>query len=326
MWERARLCQGHLARTKVLWLTYHMRICYIDEAGCTGRLPSATSNVQPALIIAGLIIDYKNLARATENFLHTKDRFYPAGTNGPTTYLGGILQEVKGSELRKRACTGGRNQRRHTLGFYDRVFDICEDSESKIIGRIWTKGISQPFVGNSVYTSSIQAICTSFQNYLVENDDLGIVIADSRVKNLNSSVAHSIFTQKFKSSGDVYDRIIDLPTFAHSDNHAGLQIIDIIASGILMPVTIEAYCRKHINSVHTRIDFAQIRWRYAQTIRAMQYRHREANGRMRGGLVVSDGLGHRGGAEMFVQAPNPAANEDDVQSQKCPACVRSSMD
>lgn len=279
-----------------------MEICYIDEDGCTGRLPSPTSDVQPILVICGMIVEYSRLARITERFLEVKEKYYPIGSTGPTTYLGGILKETKGSELRKLACAPARNQRRHTFGYLDRLFEICEEADIKIIGRVWVKGINQPFNGTSVYTSSIQAICANFQRYLVDKEDLGIVVADSRVKSLNTGVAHSIFTQKFKSSGDVFDRIPELPTFAHSDNHACLQITDNISSGIVLPMAMEAFCRGHINSVHTKYDYSKIRERYSETINDLQYRYQEASGRYKGGLVVSDSISKSSGTNLFYRS------------------------
>jgi hypothetical protein len=125
------------------------------------------------------------------------------------------------------------------------------------------------------------------------------VIADSRLKQLKSAVAHSIFTQKFKSSGDLYDRLIELPTFAHSDNHAGLQIADAICSAIITPIAIHAYCTGHVTSIHTRPGYSDFKATYAARIRPMQHRYKIQNGRWLGGLVVSDDLGHKGGGRLF---------------------------
>jgi len=55
-----------------------------------------------------------------------------------------------------------------------------------------------------VYTSSVQAICRYFEHHLAQAQDAGFVIADSRDKEKNAIVAHSIFTQKFQLAGDRY--------------------------------------------------------------------------------------------------------------------------
>lgn len=201
-----------------------MKICYLDEAGCTGVLPHASSDVQPVLVIAGLIIDYNRLHFATESLMNLKRRYYPALCPTGRLYLQAMLAEIKGGELRKNACSSSRNVRRHVFGFLNGIMDICQEADVKLIGRIWIKGIGKSFHGTPVYTYSTQAIYDYFHDYLSKTNDLGMVIADSRVKHLNSQVAHSIFTKKFKGSGDAYQRILELPSFSHSDNHAGLQI------------------------------------------------------------------------------------------------------
>jgi len=238
-----------------------MKICFVDESGCTGALPTATSDIQPILVIAGIIIDYTRLNRVTDQVLQLKQRFYPSTAASTRQYLAGILEEIKGSELRKNACQSKRH-RRHVFGYLNGIMDICEENNAKLVGRIWVKGIGEPFDGMAVYTSSIQAICAYFHDYLARENDLGLVIADSRLKQLNSPVAHSIFTQKFKSSGDLYDRLIELPTFAHSDNHAGLQVADAICSALLTPIAVNTYCTGHIQNVHVRAPYSHFKTNY----------------------------------------------------------------
>jgi hypothetical protein len=165
-----------------------MKICYVDEAGCLGALPAAQSDIQPTFVIAGLIIDYTKLYTATEKLLGLKQRFFPGNLATTGTYLGRILAEVKGSELRKNACAPGRRLRRQTFGFLDGVMDLCEQIDAKVVGRVWVKGVGESFNGRSVYTSSIQAIAAYFHDYLARESDLGVIIADSRLKHLNSEV------------------------------------------------------------------------------------------------------------------------------------------
>lgn len=49
-----------------------MKICYVDESGDTGALPSATSRIQPVLSIVGVIVDHANLQPMTTDFLDLK--------------------------------------------------------------------------------------------------------------------------------------------------------------------------------------------------------------------------------------------------------------
>ncbi len=152
--------------------------------------------------------------------------------------------------MRKQVVVGARNQRRHSFGVLDGIMKILIDNEVSLFGRVWVKAIGVPIDGRALYTSSIQSICAIFQNYLTATQDLGMVLLDSRWQTVNVQVAHSIFTQKFRFSGDAFDRIVDLPGFAHSDNHAGLQICDIIVSSLIFPISTFTYCSGHVTGIH----------------------------------------------------------------------------
>jgi hypothetical protein len=262
-----------------------VKICYVDEAGCVGSLPSASSDIQPTLVIGGIIISYDMLHRITNKLLALKYDLFPGQIPSDATFPGRILPEIKGADIRKAIADGGRNKRRHAFRYLDGILDICHLANAKLIGRVWIKGIGKPFNGRSVYTSSIQAIATYFQDYLTRENDFGVMVVDSRLKALNSQVAHSIFTQKFKGTGDSYNRIVELPSFGHSDNHAGLQLSDTISSAIITPIAIHSYCREHIQSVHVRPRYDLIKERYASRLSIMQHRYQEAHGRWFGGLV-----------------------------------------
>ncbi len=50
-----------------------MKICYIDESGDLGKLPSPPGqNDQPVLVLGGLFIDVASLEDLTNRFLHLK--------------------------------------------------------------------------------------------------------------------------------------------------------------------------------------------------------------------------------------------------------------
>jgi hypothetical protein len=239
------------------------------------------------------------LHRITESFLSLKQRFFPGLFPNRKRFLSGILGEIKGADIRKQAIDGSRNNRQHAFGFLDGVMRIVDDNDISIFGRVWVKAIAKPIDGRALYTSSIQSICSVFQNYLNEAQDLGMVLLDSRWQAVNVQVAHSIFTQKFRFSGDALDRVIDLPGFAHSNNHAGLQMADLIASALLFPVSTLTYCSGHVTGLHVRPRYVMIKDRYKLRLYTRQYRYKEASGRMRGGLVVSDDLMHRHGGLLF---------------------------
>ena len=276
-----------------------MKICYLDEAGCTGALATATSSVQPTLVIVGVFLDYTNLHKLTSDLIELKQKFFPNLLPTAATHLDWIREEIKGSDIRKEACSGSRNNVRHSFGVLDYTMTILNDANAQIVGRVWVKEIGAPMKGVPVYTSSVQSIYSDFQRYLADHNDYGFVVADSRLQHLNTQVAHSIFTQKFKGTGDAYDRIVELPAFSHSDNHAGLQVADLIASAFVTPIAVNTYCEGVVSSVHVRSNYHVIKGRYKTWLKSKQFRYREASGRSRGGLVVSDGLTKRPGGDMF---------------------------
>jgi hypothetical protein len=210
--------------------------------------------------------------------------------------------EIKGSDLRRDVRTGNRNRRRAVFGFLDQVFDLLENNDAKLVSRIYVKEPGQPFKGKAVYMSAMQALCAALQRYLEEHDEQGLIIADSRTPSLNSGVSHSIFTQKFKVAGDPYSRLIEMPTFGHSENHVPLQITDLLCSAVLSPMATSTYCSGIIRSCHVHERDASIRERYAERIRQLGYRY-QTDGRWRGGITVNDQIGQRSPTMLSTALP-----------------------
>lgn len=275
-----------------------IRICYIDESGCTGMLPSATSPIQPLLVIAGIVVHQNHLTNLTQEYLALKRKFFPALTPNTVPFLQHVKVEIKGSDIRTTIRNGNRNQRRHSFGFLDGYISILERYNTKIFGRIWIKGIGRHINGNAIYTSSIQAACGDFQNLLEFEDLTGIIIADSRDYLQNVGVSFSIFTQKFKATGDAYGRILEMPTFGHSQNHIGIQLSDILCSAILFPMASFTYCTGYVNNVHVSQKYELIKDRYAARIKALRHRYLDG-GRYRGGITVRDDLAQRSIGPLF---------------------------
>jgi hypothetical protein len=275
-----------------------MRICYLDESGDTATLPTATSPIQPAFIPAAVVFQQARIAAVTMEFLSIKERYYPNLMPCTGHRLDRIKMEIKGADVRRAVRSPKRKLRRQAIGFLDRIVDMLESHSAKIIGRVWIKGIGQPLDPRAIYTSSVQAICTSFQHLLIREDDTGLMIADSRSKAQNAQVAHSIFTQKFQTSGDFYDRILEMPSYGHSENHAGLQIADLLCSALLYPMATYTYCTGHLTSVHVQPGHSLLQRRYGDRLRRLQYRYHDGY-RHRGGITVCDELGRRPGGVLF---------------------------
>lgn len=274
-----------------------MRICYIDEAGCPGSLPTATTDVQPVLVVVGLSLPQQGIAPLTIEFLRLKRRFFPALHTGD--FLDLVLPEVKGADIRRDAAAPSRRKRRPALQFLGEVFRLLQANDAAVIGRVWIKAPGAPIGPRAIYTSSIQAICTTFQEQLRVGGEQGFVIADSRRKGQNANVAHSIFTQKHSANGDPLDRILEMPTFGHSENHVGLQLADLLSSAVVFPLAIESYSKGHVYNVHTRRDYSRLKNRFRIPLRNMQFRYQRQDGRWTGGLTVSDPIAQRSGGDLF---------------------------
>lgn len=271
----------------------------MDEAGCTGRLPSAGSPIQPVLVVGGVIIPHDHLYPITQSFLDWKRRFYPRLVGEAKHDLDHIKTEIKGSELRKAIRKSGK-KRKYALKVLSSLLDLLEAHDAKIIGRVWIKGIGEDFDGNAVYTSSMQSIFKTFNHACDKSGRNGFVIADSRSKPHNANVAHSIFTEKFRVQGDAHPHILEMPTFGHSENHAGLQIADMICSALLFPMATVTYCQGHLtNDMHVHPTFDHLKKHLGSRLKDLQYRYQDSDGRWRGGITVADAISKRSGVGLF---------------------------
>lgn len=275
-------------------------MCFVDEAGCTGLLPSPTADIQPLFVVGGLFLAQYELPDLTKEFLQLKGQFFP-DQMGQGPFLGRMLVEIKGSKLRKACAEGGRRPRRRAVAFLHKAIDLVSDRGGRFVARIWVKGVGARMDGRAVYTSSLQWICQQFQRHLTESNEQGMVIADARGETANVNATHSIFTQKHQTGGDNYNRILETPTFGHSNNHCGLQLADLLCSALLFPMAIYSYCEGHIQNVHVRPGYRGVKESFARRVSALQYRYfDDASVKWAGGVVVSDGLlKKRTGAVLF---------------------------
>ena len=286
-----------------------MKVCYVDESGCTGMMISPTCEIQPVLVICGVIVKEEFLADITRNFLELKRKYFPKAVlssgQSPSYPLDWVLAEIKGSSLRQKIRATGRKGVRHTIGFLDKMIAMLEWFDVVITGRVWIKGIGEQIDGRAIYTSSFHAICDSFHHCLSTHDRRGIIIADSRTKPQNANVAYSIFTTKFKVGGDNHKRIVEMPTFGHSENHVGLQLADLISSALIFPMACYAYCTGHVRNVHVHDAYKSLQDRYGERIKNLQYRFLR-EGKWKGGLTVSDSLTRRHGGHLFGKVAAPS--------------------
>jgi hypothetical protein len=277
-----------------------VKIFYVDEAGDLQSLPPHPNRDidQPVFVLAGIFADYTRLDSLTNDFLVLKKQFFPGLGYRSGSHLDAVLPEIKGSDLRRTILRGNRNSRRQVFGFLDHLFRLLEANDTLIVARVWIKPLGRGFRSTPVYTASVQRLYEVYDHYLTTAQDYGLCLLDSRTKGLNVPIAHSIFTQKFKTAPK-YPRIVELPGFVHSDNHVGIQIADLLCSALLAPIAGSTYCAGHVQNVHADPGYGQIKQRYGQRIKALQYRYPDATGRWRGGITVSDGIAGRNSALMF---------------------------
>lgn len=139
----------------------------------------------------------------------------------------------------------------------------------------------------------------SLESMVSQEDRHGVLIADARAKALNSNVSFSIFTQRFASVGNPYPRLIETPVFAHSENHAMLQICDILCSAVLAPMAAYTYCLGHVLNVHVSPGYRVIKERYGKRLRALQYSYQDSGSLWRGGISVTDPIGGKRSVDLF---------------------------
>lgn len=280
-----------------------MHLCYVDEAGDSSLITSATSTDQPLMVIGALFIDADRVKPLTEEFLGIKRKYFPGVFSSIRHDLDTLTVEIKGCDVRDviKWNRSGSGVVQHRYRFLDSVFSLVAKYDVRLVGRIWVKGIGRPLVDKSIYTITTQGIAQRFQSYLESVDSEGMIIADFRDTKRNSYVSHSVFTQKHKKAkgGDAYPRINETTTFGISNNHACLQIADIMCSTIIYPSASRVYCHPHISNTHTHIGFDKIRHRYKHRLRNLQF-HYFDKGKTFRGLTVEDAHRHRTARELFL--------------------------
>ena len=281
-----------------------MYIAYMDDAGDLGTIANPPlHNDQPVFALTLLLINRNRLAALVPEFLQIKRNYFPGLIPPASHFLAAVLSEIKGADLRRDIAAGTRNKARHAARFLSEVVDLCLRSDIKLISKVYVKGIGRPNRHTSVYTAACQALFRTFDHYLSTVDDIGVCIADSRAKGLNVTVAHSIFTQMFSTRQAHYPRIIELPTFGHSENHVGVQICDLLASALIVPAAVHTYCTGHVANVHVQPGYSKIRAIFTAKLQQLLYRFQDASQVWHGGITVSDAILQRPSSEMFKNIP-----------------------
>ena len=282
-----------------------MHICYLDESGDGVTLTN--KNLDRAMLafgLVGIIIDADKLDLITNEYIDLKKRFFPGALGQELRNKRGnwATLDIKGAQLAYELRSGNKRQKRQTIGFLDNYVRLLEEHKIQILGRIWMKQIETQVNETSLYTTSVQKIHQYFEHYLSSAGSHGLVIADNRMPTLNSLVSHSIHTQKFSFAGNPYPNIVEVPTYGQSQNHTGIQLADILISGLLNPIAAAIFMRSVAPSnPHARGAGVELRARYGTRLRALQYMYKDTSKKDLGGVVVSDRNQCMSSKHLFVQ-------------------------
>lgn len=269
-----------------------MQLCYVDESGKAETLIRADADRQPVVVVAGVSFPEAHLTDVTHEWIELKRSYLPA-VRGMSRHgwLDGILKELNGATLRRGfRTTATTRQRRHAIGFLDGLVRLLERHDCRIVGRVWVKQLDVPIDGMALHVSSLRFICAAFHAALAE-DERGMVLIDSQTYQHNHRLAHAIFTQRFARRPS-HERLLDMLVFGHSDNHAGLQLADLLCSALLAPIACTTYASELAGwNRHCDPGFLDIRERYGERLARLVYAWGDPrDGRERLSLSVHDPL------------------------------------
>ncbi|CAJ3864753.1 Protein of uncharacterised function (DUF3800) [Burkholderia pseudomallei] len=299
--------------------TGHMYICYIDESGCLGAIQSATdAQPTPIFTIAGLFVHKDRVDDLTRELLALKRKYFSNNLPANARAFDWMAAEIKGSTIRNMMRDSGRNNRRHAMGYAINSLKALSKVRAKFVARVYVKPIGEPLDGKAVYTASVQSIASHFHHFLETEHESGLIVADSRGHRPNVNVAHSIFTQRRRLKGDPYPRLVELPLFGHSDNHAGLQMADLLTSAVLFPIAAQVCCAKHYTiKTHTSEHWLDARTQLGGLLKEIEYRYRKDD-KTQGGIVLSDPVNKYGASVLLNGDEKPATEAaQGIESAEC---------
>lgn len=275
--------------------TEPLQLCYVDESGKAETLTVADGDQQPVIVVAGVSIPEDQLTAVTHEWLELKRRYFPnIKAKGQRGWLDAILVEGKGTTVRRGyRSRATRRQRQHAHGIIDGVLRVLEKHDGRVLGRVWVKQLDAVNDEMAVHSSSLQFICAAFHSGLGD-DERGMVVVDSQTHRHNHRLAHSVFTQRF-GRHPTHRKLVDMPVFGHSDNHAGLQIADYVCSALLAPLAATVFAGGYGGwNRHCDSSFLDLRDDFGPRLQQLTYDFvSPRTGRTSSSLVVDDPVGKR---------------------------------
>ena len=281
-----------------------LHFCYLDESGSELGRTITRAEMPPVFVLAGFIIPAAGAAQMTREFLAAKREYDPNRFQSASA-VECLEKEVKGGALfGSLVGKGGEKQRARTLAFLRGVLDLLERLDARLVGRFRVKSLGQEFDAGAVYASCLTAIAGNFQHFLNARRARGIVWCDLRRRpakkcedcgkpvfargsageHLIAPVSRAVFVRKFGGKTDEYLRLLECPAFADSENHAGIQIADLLCSALIAPIA-AAYYRPDSPKASKRFFELRDEEGFGERMNRMQLRVEE----LRGALTPADG-------------------------------------
>lgn len=280
-----------------------MQLCYVDESGTAETLVKTDGEQQPVVVIGGVVLPECELTKITHEWIELKKKYNPVLYKTGRGWLDAILAEVKGAKLRKGfRDKASVRQQKQAIGMIDGTLDLLERHNAQVLGCVWMKRLDTENDDMKIHASSLQFICGAFDEGLPAKER-GMVVVDSQTYQHNHRLAHSIFTQRF-AKDPKHVGLVDMPVFGHSDNHAGLQIADLLCSAVLAPTACAVYAGTYADwNMHCQSAYLDIRERFGDRLRAMTFRCKHPRtGKHCPSVIVNDRINKRGGYLMWGPA------------------------
>jgi hypothetical protein len=190
---------------------------------------------------------------------------------------------------------------------------LLERYDAKIMGRIWMKRLDVENQDMSMHGAALQHICGAFDAGLPAGER-GMVVVDSQTYQHNHRLAHSMFTQRFGKEPK-HCGLVDMPVLGHSDNHAGLQMADIVCSAFLAPIACAVYGGPYARwNRHCNSGYLDIRERFGQRLAARTFTWKDYHEQTCASLVVSNPVSKRGVGLMWGVTHKPNSPPRTAQS------------
>jgi hypothetical protein len=253
-----------------------MFLLYVDESGSPHHHSEPLLSGQtPLFVLASLVFHADQWRTIDRLYLRLKSRFF-----APEIGAGYAEQfEVKGTSL---ICPhNATSRRRHA--FVRAVMNLCIEKQGCAFAIIFRKNAVNPTPATSMYTMALQYLVERLSCFLEETaqgittgfeaqHSQGIVIADTRLNNLDLNVAVSHLSFIFGNpTGQQCLGVVEAPTFTFSQLSVGLQLTDIFAACVYA----RAY-RRHCRDIPGGCDYRHMSYFDSYADR-LEFRSRKAN-------------------------------------------------